>query len=92
MATEKDLKLQTIKNLNPELYSKVLNGEVKLQDAYNETKRIQLGLSEFRGKSTKKKELSVDFKRMIDLHNPSIEEVIVELKKAFPFTWKDFIK
>jgi hypothetical protein len=92
MATEKEIKILTIKKVNPELYQKVVDGTLSLQDAYNETKRIQLGLSEFRGKNTKKKEFSVDFKRIIALHNPSREELVNEIKRAFPLTWKEFIK
>jgi hypothetical protein len=92
MATQKDIKLLTVKQSNPILYEKVVKGEMSIQDAYNETKRIQLGLSEFRGKSTKKKEFATDFKRIIQLHNPSSEELVVEIKKAFPLTWKEFLK
>lgn len=92
MASPKDLKILTVKNSNPQLYEKVMKGEMSIQDAYNETKRIQLGLSEFRGKNTKKKEFATDFKRIIQLHNPSSEELIAELKKAYPLTWKEFIK
>jgi hypothetical protein len=92
MPSQKDIKLLTVKKGNPELYDKVVKGEMSIQDAYNETKRIQLGLSEFRGKSTKKKEFATDFKRIIQLHNPSSEELIAEIKKAFPLTWKEFLK
>jgi len=92
MAIQKELKILTIKKSNPELYEKVIKGEMSIHDAYNETKRIQLGLSEFRGKNTKKKEFAVDFKRIIQLHNPSPDELVVEIKKAYPFTWKEFLK
>ena len=92
MAIQKDLKILTVKKSNPDLYEKVMNGEMSIHDAYNETKRIQLGLSEFRGQNTKKKEFAVDFKRIIQLHNPSPDELIVEIKKAYPFTWKEFLK
>src|SRR5689334_17083594 len=86
MPGEKEIKIQYIKKYNSELYEKVLNGSLSLQDAYNETKRIQLGLSEYRSKNTKKKEFAVDFKRIIALHNPSPEELIAEIKKAYPLT------
>jgi hypothetical protein len=92
MSNQKDIKLLTVKKGNPDLYEKVLNGEMSIQDAYNETKRIQLGLTEFRGKSTKKKEFATDFKRIIQLHNPSSAELIEEIKRAFPLTWKEFLK
>jgi hypothetical protein len=92
MASTKDLKILTVKKSYPKLYEKVMKGEMSIQDAYNETKRIQLGLSEFRGKNSKKKEFATDFKRIIQLHNPSSEELVVEIKKAFPLTWKEFLK
>lgn len=88
----KEIKIQYIKSSNPELYNQVVAGKLSLQDAYNEAKRLQLGLAEFRGKNTKKKEFSVDFKRLIALHNPTVDELVEEIKKAFPFTWKEFIK
>ncbi len=87
-----EFKLLTVKKLNPELYDKVMAGGMGLQDAYNEAKRQQLGLSEFRGKSTKKKEFATDFKRIIQLHDPTPEELVAEIKKAFPLTYKEFLK
>lgn len=92
MAKEKELKLLTVQRLDPALYEKVLKGEMSLHDAYNEVKRVQLNLSEFRGTNTKKKEFSADFKRIIRLHNPSPEELVEEIKKLYPLTWKEFIK
>jgi hypothetical protein len=92
MKSNKELKILTVKKLNPELYEKVMKGDMSIQEAYNETKRLQLGLSEFRGQNTKKKEFALDFKRIIQLHNPSPDELITEIKKAFPFTWKEFLK
>ena len=91
MPKQKELKLLTIKKDNPDLYKKVMNGEISLHEAYNETRKKQLNLSEFRGTNTRKKEFSVDFKRLIDLHDPTMEELIAEIKKAFPLTWKEFI-
>lgn len=92
MGKEKEMKLLTIKNANPSLYRKVMDGEMSLHEAYNETKRIQLGLSEYRGANTRKREFSVDFKRIIQLHNPSMEELLAEIKKAYPLTWREFLK
>lgn len=92
MPSDKELKLLTIKKSNPTLYEQVINGSMSLQDAYNETKRVQLNLSEFRGTNTRKKEFATDFKRIIQLHNPTAEELVRELKKAYPFTWKEFLK
>jgi hypothetical protein len=87
-----EFKMLTVKKLNPGLHDKVLSSEMSLQDAYNEAKRQQLGLSEFRGKSTKKKEFATDFKRIIQLHNPSPQELVAEIKRAFPLTHKEFLK
>jgi len=92
MPAGKDLKLLTVKKADPELYQKVMDGQMSLPEAYNETKRKQLGLSEFRGTNTPKKEFATDFKRIMQLHNPSPEELVQEIKKAFPFTWKEFLK
>jgi hypothetical protein len=92
MEKGKELKMLTIKKHSPELHQKVLDGTMSLTDAYNETKRVQLGLSEYRGTNTRKKEFATDFKRIMALHNPTQEELIAEIKKAFPLTWKTFIK
>ena len=92
MPSQKEIKTLAVKNADPALYEKVEKGEMSLQDAYNEVKRVQLGLSEFRGRNTKKKEFATDFKRIMQLHNPTSDELIEEIKKAFPLTWKQFIK
>jgi len=92
MEKGKEYKMLYVKQHKPELHQKILAGEMSLTDAYNEAKRVQLGLSEYRGTNTKKKEFAVDFKRIMALHNPSQEELIEEIKKAFPLTWKTFIK
>lgn len=91
MATGND-KLTEIKKLNAGLYQQVIDGKMNVADAYNEAKRLQYGLSEYRGTNTRKKQFATDFKRIIALHNPSQEELIEEIKKAFPLTWKTFIK
>jgi hypothetical protein len=91
-AAGNEYKMLFIKKNKPELHEKVVAGQMSLTDAYNEAKRVQLGLSEYRGTSTKKKEFGVDFKRMMSLHDPTPEELIAEIKKAFPLTWKTFIK
>src|SRR5688572_20172920 len=91
MSKQKEFKLLTIKKENPDLYEKVMKGELDMHAAYNEVRKKQLNLSEFRGTNTRKKEFAVDFKRLIELHDPTVEELIVEIKKAFPITWKEFI-
>ena len=92
MAKEKEVKLITIQRLNTELYELVLKGELSVNDAYNEVKRLQLGLTEFRGTNTNKKDFATDFKRIVKLHGPTENELVAEIKKLFPFTWKDFLK
>lgn len=92
MEKGKEYKIQYLKQNNPELHGKVISGEMNLTDAYNETQRIKLGLTGYRGRNTKKKEFATDFKRIIALHNPSQQELIEEIKKAFPLTWKEFIQ
>lgn len=91
MEKGKEFKMLTVKTKNPELHQKVLDGTMSLTDAYNETKRLQLGLNEYRGTNTRKKPFATDFKRIIALHNPSPEELVVEIKKAFPLTWKEIL-
>ena len=92
MATSKDSKLLMIKKHHPELHQQVVDGKMSITDAYNESRRLQLGLAEYRGTNTRKKEFATDFKRMMTLHKPTQEELIAEIKKAFPLTWKTFIK
>ena len=92
MAKEKEVKLITVQRLNPELYERVVSGGMSVNDAYNEVKRLQLGLTEFRGTNSSKKDFATDFKRIVKLHDPSIEELVAEIKKSYPFTWKEFLK
>jgi len=92
MPTSKQDKLDNLKKLNSPMYDLVVSGKMTITEAYNEAKRIQLGLSEYRGPNTKKNQFATDFKRIIALHNPSQEELISEIQKAFPLTWKQFIK
>ena len=92
MAKEKEIKLITVQKLNPELYEKIINGQMNVNDAYNEVKRQQLGLTEFRGTNSRKKDFAADFKRIVKLHGPTEEELVEEIKKLYPFTWKEFLK
>lgn len=91
MATNKE-KLLEIQKFNPGLHQEVVDGKMSVSDAYNEAKRLRLGLTEYRGTNTRKKEFATDFKRIMALHNPTQEELVTEIKKAFPLTWKTFIK
>jgi hypothetical protein len=92
MEKGREYKMLYVKQHNQELYDRVMAGQLSLTDAYNEIKKVKLGLSEYRGANTKKKEFATDFKRIMTLHKPSEEELIDEIKKAFPFTWKEFLK
>ena len=91
MASRKS-KLDEVKDMNPDLYLLVIDKKLSITDAYNEAKRLRYGLKEYRGSGTKKKLFATDFKRIIELHKPSQDELIEEIKKAFPLTWNTFIK
>lgn len=92
MAKEKELKLITVQKLSPELHQRVLLGEMSVNDAYNEVKRAQLGLTEFRGPNSGKKNFATDFKRIVKLHDPTPDDLVSEIKKLFPMTWREFLK
>ena len=91
----KEIKLAEIKKHNPTLYSKVVNGEVKLQQAYNETMREINSTTEYKGRGTKgqnKIGLSKEVDRLNKMYKPTIDNWIEELKRLFPFTYRDKIK
>ena len=91
----KEIKLAEIKKHNPTLYSKVVNGEMKLQQAYNETMREINSTTEYKGRGTKgqnKIGLSKEVDRLNKMYKPTIKEWIEELKRLFPFTHQDKIK
>jgi len=95
MMKNKELKLAEIKKHNPTLYSKVVNGEMKLQQAYNEVMGDINSTTEYKGRGTKgqnKIGLSKEVDRLNKMYKPTIEEWIEELKRLFPFTHKDKIK
>jgi hypothetical protein len=91
----KEIKLAEIKKHNPTLHSKVVDGEVKLQDAYNEIMGDINSTTEYRGRGTKgqnKIGLSKEVDRLNKMYKPTIEDWIEELKKLFPFTHKKHLK
>ena len=91
----KEIKLTEIKKHNPTLYSKVMNGEVKLQQAYNEVMGDINSTTEYKGRGTKgqnKIGLSKEMDRIMKMYKPSLKELLDELKRLFPFTYKDKIK
>ena len=91
----KEIKLTEIKKHNPTLYSKVMNGEVKLQQAYNEVMGVINSTTEYKGRGTKgqnKIGLSKELDRIMKMYKPSLKELLDELKRLFPFTYKDKIK
>jgi len=91
----KEIKLAEIKKHNPTLYSKVMNGEMKLQQAYNEVMRDINSTTEYKGRGTKgqnKIGLPKEVDRLEKMYKPTIEEWIKELKRLFPFTHQNHIK
>ena len=91
----KEIKLSEIKKHSPSLYKKVVDGEMKLQQAYNEVMGNITSTSEYKGRGTKgqnKIGLSKEVDRLTKMYKPSLEDWIEELKRLFPFTYKDKIK
>jgi hypothetical protein len=91
----KEIKLSEIKKHSPSLYQKVVDGEVKLQDAYNEVMGDINSTSEYKGRGTKgqnKIGLPKEVDRLEKMYKPTIEEWIKELKRLFPFTHQNHIK
>lgn len=91
----KDIKLEEIKKHNPQLYSKVQMGEVKLQDAYNEVMGDVNQTSEYKGRGTRGKNkvgLSKEMDILTKRYKPTIDEWITEIKRLFPFTYQKHIK
>ena len=91
----KDIKLSEIKKHSPSLYKKVVDGEMKLQQAYNEVMGNITSTSEYKGRGTKgqnKIGLSKEVDRLTKMYKPSLEDWIEELKRLFPFTYKKHLK
>ena len=95
MKSNREIKLAEIKNHSPSLYQKVVDGDVELQQAYNEVMGIITSTSEYKGRGTKgqnKIGLRKEVDRLEKMYKPSIEEWIKELKRLFPFTHKKHLK
>ena len=91
----KEIKLSEIKKHSPSLYQKVIDGDVKLQQAYNEVMGDINSTTEYKGRGTKgqnKIGLSKEVDRLNKMYKPTIEEWIEELKRLFPFTNQNHIK
>ncbi len=91
----KEIKLAEIKKHNPKLYQDVLDGKVKLQQAYNEVMGDINSTTEYKGRGTKgqnKIGLSKEVDRLTKMYKPTIEEWIEELKRLFPFTHPNHFK
>ena len=91
----KEIKLSEIKKHSPSLYQKVIDGEMKLQQAYNEVMGNITSTSEYKGRGTKgqnKIGLSKEVDRLTKMYKPSLEDWIEELKRLFPFTHKKHLK
>tara|TARA_B100000287_G_C20381431_1_gene681760 strand:- start:430 stop:717 length:288 start_codon:yes stop_codon:yes gene_type:complete len=91
----KEIKLEEIKKHNPSLYSEVLMGKTKLQDAYNEVMGNLNQTSEYKGRGTRGKNkvgLSKEVDMLTKRYKPTIEEWIDEIKRLFPFTYSNYIK
>ena len=91
----KEIKLSEIKKHSPSLYQKVVDGDVKLQQAYNEVMGDINSTTEYKGRGTKgqnKIGLPKEVDRLTKMYKPSLEDWIEELKRLFPFTHQDKIK
>ena len=92
---DKDIKLQEIKKHNPPLYSDVLGGKIGLQEAYNKTMGELNKTSEYKGRGTKGRNkigLSKEMDRIMKMYKPTIQELLDELKRLFPFTFNKHLK
>ena len=95
MKSNREIKLSEIKKHSPSLYQKVVDGDVKLQQAYNEVMGEITSTTEYKGRGTKgqnKIGLRKEVDRLEKMYKPSIEEWIKELKRLFPFTHKKHLK
>jgi len=92
---DKEIKQQEIQKHNPQLYQEVMDGKVKLQDAYNKIMMDLTQTSEYKGRGTRSKNLpSLDkeIERIMKSHHPSLEDLLNSIKKQFVFTFDDKVK
>jgi len=92
---DKEIKLQEIQKHNPQLYQDVMDGKVKLQDAYNLARsKIEL-VSEYKGRGTRSSRLPTLDKAIVGImksHRPELNELLDAIKKQFVFTFDDKLK
>jgi len=91
----KEIKLQEIQKHNPQLYQEVMDGKVKLQDAYNTVMMDLTKTSEYKGRGTRSKNLpSLDkaIESLMKSHRPKLEELLDAIKKQFVFTFDSKVK
>jgi len=92
---DKEIKQQEILKHNPQLYKEVMDGKVKLQDAYNKIMMDLTQTSEYKGRGTRSKNLpSLDkeIERIMKSHRPSLEDLLNSIKKQFVFTFDSKVK
>ena len=92
---DKEIKLQEIQKHNPQLYQEVMDGKVKLQDAYNKIMMDLTQTSEYKGRGTRSKNmigLPKEMDRIMKMYKPSLKELLDELKRLFPFTFDSHLK
>ena len=92
---DKEIKQQEILKHNPQLYQEVMDGKVKLQDAYNKIMMDLTQTSEYKGRGTRSKNLpSLDkeIERIMKSHRPSLDDLLDSIKKQFVFTFDSKVK
>ena len=92
---DKEIKQQEILKHNPQLYQEVMDGKVKLQDAYNKIMMDLTQTSEYKGRGTRSKNmigLPKEMDRIMKMYKPSLKELLDELKRLFPFTFDSHLK
>ena len=92
---DKEIKQQEILKHNPQLYQEVMDGKVKLQDAYNKIMMDLTQTSEYKGRGTRSKNmigLPKEMDRIMKMYKPSLKELLDELKRLFPFTFDRDVK
>ena len=92
---DKEIKQQEIQKHNPQLYQEVMDGKVKLQDAYNTVMMDLTKTSEYKGRGTRSKNmigLSKEMDRIMKMYKPSLDDLLDSIKKQFVFTFDDKLK
>ena len=92
---DKEIKQQEILKHNPQLYQEVMDGKVKLQDAYNKIMMDLTQTSEYKGRGTRSINmigLPKEMDRIMKMYKPSLKELLDELKRLFPFTFDNHLK